>query len=577
MAARTNLRTFLDFIGPRLARLLILCLLAGLGLFAAELAFAYILQAFLFALGFLKPDTLGLPAWLTSLKLLPILGLVFLVGALRTFLVSMQNYAQGVSQEDLQYLNRTRLLRWAFSSDSASTSDITTLFNARANAAGRALSCIQVLSIQVTCMLSIYGTLLWLSISTTLVLSAALLLLLYPLRYAERKIKHAGENLAEEWKNLNRVMIVSIKNLLLLQIYGTREQERGRAQSSLDAYISHMHSYYLINGLKTTLPQQLGLLLVCVFILTARSSQGMTPSTLVTYFYLFLRLLQMSSAVSYQASNLLFDWPQTSELVLWWQTHARDMQASAHACASSQVAADPLPAPVGWNLAAVGYKYPEAALPAVGDLGFSISPGSAVVITGPSGSGKSTLLNLLLGGISPQEGTIQVFWKGGAPETLAACKPRLLRSVGYVGPESLLIEGTIRENLAYGLQRSPDPQDLETALFQAECQFIHELPKGLDHVLSEQGQGLSAGQKQRLALARALLRDPRVLILDEATSNLDVETEDKLVDTFAHLKGRMTIIAATHRPAMLRIADQRIFLKSPEALPTTPNPQISPK
>ena len=94
------------------------------------------------------------------------------------------------------------------------------------------------------------------------------------------------------------------------------------------------------------------------------------------------------------------------------------------------------------------------------------------------------------------------------------------------------------------------------ALNLANCAFVSRLDKGLEHGLTEQGEGLSAGQKQRLALARALLRKPNVLILDEATSNLDIHSEESLVKTFEQLKGKVTIIAVTHREALLRIADQ---------------------
>jgi len=148
----------------------------------------------------------------------------------------------------------------------------------------------------------------------------------------------------------------------------------------------------------------------------------------------------------------------------------------------------------------------------------------------------------------------------GGRSPLAECKPRLLPMVGYVGAESFLIDGTIRENLLYGLQSAPAAAELADALGKAECGFIDDLADGLDHRLTNQGVGLSSGQKQRLSLARALLRRPGVLVLDEATANLDIATEEKLVDTLTQLKGGMTIVAVTHRQALLRLADQVLTL-----------------
>jgi ATP-binding cassette subfamily B protein AbcA/BmrA len=135
-----------------------------------------------------------------------------------------------------------------------------------------------------------------------------------------------------------------------------------------------------------------------------------------------------------------------------------------------------------------------------------------------------------------------------------------LDSVGYVGPESFLIEGTVKENLSYGLHQVASDIDIRNVLDHADCGFVHSLPLGLEHRLTEQGEGLSAGQKQRLALARALLRKPKVLVLDEATANLDTETELRLVATLEKIRDGMTIVAVTHREALLRIATHKTNL-----------------
>lgn len=129
-----------------------------------------------------------------------------------------------------------------------------------------------------------------------------------------------------------------------------------------------------------------------------------------------------------------------------------------------------------------------------------------------------------------------------------------------MGAESFIVEGTIRDNLLYGLEHSPTSQEINSAIELAECSFIHELPKKLDHPLTENGQGLSAGQKQRIALARALLRRPKALILDEATANLDSETEARLIQTLQRLKKNHTILAVTHRPALVEVADRTLEL-----------------
>jgi len=162
----------------------------------------------------------------------------------------------------------------------------------------------------------------------------------------------------------------------------------------------------------------------------------------------------------------------------------------------------------------------------------------------------------------------------GSRAALAGCRPRLMPMVGYVGAESFLVDGTIRENLLYGVPGAPNDAELANALRKAECGFIDDLPKGLEHRLTDQGAGLSSGQKQRLSLARALLRRPKVLVLDEATANLDVATEERLVDTLAQLKSRMTIVAVTHRQALLRLADQVLTLGPAMAASVAQHPAV---
>jgi ABC-type bacteriocin/lantibiotic exporter with double-glycine peptidase domain len=295
--------------------------------------------------------------------------------------------------------------------------------------------------------------------------------------------------------------------------------------------------------------------LICVITLAARRYFSTSPGVLVSYFYLVLRLLQLLSTMNGSVSTVLRNWPETKIVWDWWMTSARAASASAVGAAPSVNGARP----VGWELKGVRFAYPGVEKPVIENLSLRLEPGQCLVFTGPSGSGKSTLLNILLGGLKPDRGEVSVL-SGGASAPLSSFRPKLYPLIGYVGPESLLVEGTLRENLVYGLTREPAAAELEAALAKAECGFVGELAGGLDYRITEQGQGLSAGQKQRLSLARAFLRGPKVLVLDEATSNLDGETEARLVETLKRVKGEMTIVAATHRSALLSIADQRVSL-----------------
>lgn len=552
----TLLQRLTAFLGRDSLRLLALGAAAGFFLFLVEVAFAYTLQAFLLAIGVMQSAAARLPAWMSGLDLKLALSLMVALGFARAFLNWAQTYLQGAAHEELRSQRRSEILRSTFFGESASASEVLTLFNSRADSAGFFAAALQTLAIQLTSAGLIACNLLYLAPRVTLLLGAALLVLVPPLRWADCRAKEAGEGLTAEWDRMSRRLITSIKNLLLLQIHGTLAAEEQAAQRSLAIHRRHLLSYYFVSGFKVGAPQAVGLLLVCLVALGMRTSPDLPPGIFVTYFYLFLRFVQTISTTNQSLAAVHVQWPATRQLLEWREANLNGLLPRAPGASEPPA---PFESSVGWRVKDASFRYPGAASSTFVGLNLEIRAGSTLVITGASGCGKSTLLNLLIGGIIPLSGTVDVV-AGGHAQPLGACRARLLQSVGYVGPESFLIEGTILENIAYGLPRAPRPAELDDALAKAECGFVRKLPHGLAHRLTEQGQGLSAGQKQRLGLARALLRRPTVLILDEATSNLDAETENRLIATLSRLKGGMTILAATHREAVLQLADDHLRL-----------------
>jgi ATP-binding cassette subfamily C protein CydCD len=204
----------------------------------------------------------------------------------------------------------------------------------------------------------------------------------------------------------------------------------------------------------------------------------------------------------------------------------------------------------------VGVRYPGRSDNAVADASFEVGPGETVALVGPSGAGKSTLLNVLLGFVAPSTGTVRV---GGAD--LASLDPDAWRArVAWVPQRPHLYAGTIAENVRLA---RPDADDaaVRRALTDAGAlEFVDALPDGQHTVLGENGAGLSAGQRQRLALARAFLADRPVLLLDEPTASLDGETEAEVVDAVRRLAVGRTVLLVVHRPALLAVADRVVRL-----------------
>ena len=193
---------------------------------------------------------------------------------------------------------------------------------------------------------------------------------------------------------------------------------------------------------------------------------------------------------------------------------------------------------------------------------FEIEKGKIVCITGESGSGKSTLFKLLLSVYKPTEGTLFSVDTQGV-KTPVTGKERGL--FAYVPQGNFLFSGTIYENFEFfvGKEKASDELSVQNALEVACAQFVEELPKGLETSLKERGAGLSEGQLQRLAIARAILSNRPVLLLDEATSALDGETEKQLLENIKKIEGK-TCVIVTHRPAALAIADEILEVKDGE-------------
>ena len=213
--------------------------------------------------------------------------------------------------------------------------------------------------------------------------------------------------------------------------------------------------------------------------------------------------------------------------------------------------------PLGLQLTKVNYQYEQKSRLIFKDFSFTFQAGSTTVITGETGAGKTTLIRLLLSLLTPQNGTISLIEKDG---TTYAMRPHLRCNFSYVPQGNTLFSGTIKSNL---LQAKPSAskEELRKALHTASADFVFDLPLGLDTPCSESGGGLSEGQAQRIAIARALLSDGGIIIFDEATSSLDSETEETVLQRIIQSYSDSTLIFITHRPKVLKYADQVLHLE----------------
>jgi subfamily B ATP-binding cassette protein MsbA len=211
----------------------------------------------------------------------------------------------------------------------------------------------------------------------------------------------------------------------------------------------------------------------------------------------------------------------------------------------------------GLRFEQVQLTYADSAEKALDQLSFELGAGERLAIVGPSGAGKTSLVNLIPRFYDPERGRIILNGHRLQDYTLES----LRRFIGMVSQEAVLFNTSIRENITYGLQGIDDEQLHEVCSIAYASQFIQRLPAGLDTVIGERGIKLSGGEKQRLTIARALLKDPSLLILDEATSALDTESEKIVQKALENLMHQRTSIVIAHRLSTVLSADRIMVLK----------------
>jgi thiol reductant ABC exporter CydD subunit len=257
----------------------------------------------------------------------------------------------------------------------------------------------------------------------------------------------------------------------------------------------------------------------------------------------------------------------------------RQMGAEFHASAEGVSAADqvfevlgrpvpargtgtdvPDPAAAGLVIESLAYTYPGRDRPALDGVTLVVPPGEVLAVTGPSGSGKSTLLAVLLGFIQPDAGAVRV----GEVDLASLDPDAWRRRIAWVPQRPHLFAASVADNIRLGRPDAAWP-DVQRAVAAAGLrELVDRLPDGLDTVLGQDGAGLSAGERQRVAVARAFLRDAPLLLLDEPTANLDGRTEADVLAAVARLSAGRTVVLVAHRPALLSLADQVIDLTRAE-------------
>jgi ATP-binding cassette subfamily B protein/subfamily B ATP-binding cassette protein MsbA len=206
----------------------------------------------------------------------------------------------------------------------------------------------------------------------------------------------------------------------------------------------------------------------------------------------------------------------------------------------------------------VSFSYPGSSTYALQDISLDVAPGETIALVGPSGGGKTTLCNLVGRFYDPTSGRVLLDGRDLCDIDVDSYR----NLIGIVEQDVFLFDGTVGDNIAYGNRRATDADIRRAADIANAHEFIAALPNGYETVIGERGVKLSGGQRQRIAIARAVLADPRILILDEATSNLDTESEQAIQASLATLMENRTCFVIAHRLSTIAHADRIVVIEN---------------
>ncbi|MFH1452609.1 MAG: ABC transporter ATP-binding protein [Armatimonadota bacterium] len=293
--------------------------------------------------------------------------------------------------------------------------------------------------------------------------------------------------------------------------------------------------------------------LLAVFVFLALTLFQENITRLIMLFIIFLRIWPMVSG--FQASIQFF-------IIMFpaWGSFSKclDELNTLHEDFLTEPGTKPLVIKNGIRLKDISFSYGQGNVAALKHISLDIPANSSIAVTGPSGSGKSTFADILIGLLPPAEGEVLVDGESLKPEMI----PGWRKAIGFVPQETFLFQGTIRENLLWAKPGACEEELWEALKLSAADDFIKAIPEGLDSQVGDKGSNFSGGERQRIALARAVLRKPALLILDEATSSLDAENENKIRSAIQRLRGKITMVTIAHRLSTIKAADEIILLEN---------------
>lgn len=376
------------------------------------------------------------------------------------------------------------------------------------------------------------------------------------------KVKALGRRYLDSSAQMMKWASQGLSGVKEIKILGREELFLGSYARNVQQYSQAARVYHTVFQLPRLLLEMvviLGILLVLLFLnLQGKRMEAALP-TLAVFAMVGVRLIPTLSRINFSLTSIGFFSPSLEAIYEDVREYRKEQETSHVNRSGPGGREEEVAFKESITLTEVSYTYAGAPHPALTDVSLTIPKGAMVGIVGASGSGKTTLVDTIMGLLPPQDGKVMV-----DGHDIYQNPAQWQRKIGYIPQVIYLIDDTIRRNIAFGIDDTAIDEDkVLQALRAAQLEsFVNSLPKGLDTVVGDRGVRLSGGQRQRIVIARALYDDPEVLVMDEATSSLDGETEAEITKAIGLLSGEKTIIVISHRMSTVQNCDRFFCLEN---------------
>ncbi|MDD2720844.1 MAG: ABC transporter ATP-binding protein [Gallionella sp.] len=500
-----------------------------------------------------KPIDFGLVAWLLA-GLLGSALLAWVLGWAKTYILALVSERIGADLRTITYEHLLRLSLEYFGGKR--TGDLMSRIGSESDRICVFLS-LHLLDFATDVLMILMTTVILFSINPWLALATLLPLpiIAWMIHNVRDRLRTGFEKIDRVWSEVSNVLADTIPGIRVVKAFAQeqREAERFRVANRHNLQVNdRINKIWSLFTPTVSLLTEIGLLVVWAFGIWLVSHNDITVGVLLAFLaYIsrfYARLDSMSRIVSVTqksaaAAKRIFD-------IL---DHVSSVPEPANPVHLDKISGR-------LEMRDAGFRYGNRAV--IKGLNLTIEPGEMIGLVGHSGSGKSTLVNLLCRFYDVSEGAISV--DGVNIRSLPVAEYR--RNIGLVLQEPFLFFGSIAENIAYGKPDATRAEIIAAARAAHAHEFILRLPQGYDSLVGERGQGLSGGERQRISIARALLIDPRILILDEATASVDTETEKEIQKALDNLVQGRTTIAIAHRLSTLHKASRLVVMDKGEVV-----------